>query len=163
MPHIVYKIFSEKGDKVYYGSTITHKNPIQRFHQHRAEYRTGVLRCSSKILFDEYGIDSCIYQIIEDCDTVEHTREREKWWILNNPCVNKITPVPTVDEIRHKCQTYRNEHKIRKKTYDVEYRNKTKEIREEKHICGTCGGKYILKHMTTHNKTKRHLKNIIQE
>ena len=100
MPHTVYKIWSDKGNKVYYGSTSTNRNPEQRFHQHKSHYKNNRLQCSSKVLFEEYGIENCIFEIIEICETEEQVRRRERWFIENNECVNKQLPSPTLEEIK---------------------------------------------------------------
>jgi len=177
----VYKIWSLKGDKVYYGST-TNKYPSNRFNLHRSQYRCNRLLCSSFELFNEYGIEHCLFQIMEECNTKEQCFEREKWWIQNNPCVNKAIPLITQEEInerrREKHHIYREAnplplpktieekkakkkeymdiHKDDKKEYDKEYREKNKEKLTEKIVC-ECGGQYILKHRAVHCKTQRHI------
>jgi hypothetical protein len=155
MPYCVYKIWSLKGDKVYYGSHTRDRPAIQRYYKHTSEYKSKTLKCMSKVLFEEYGIKHCLFQIVEDCDSIQHAREREKWFIQNNSCVNKTIPVPTEDEIKESRKQYRLSHKEDKKAYDVKYREKNSS-RNEKIKCN-CGGSYVKRHKTTHEKTKKHL------
>jgi len=155
MPHYVYKIWSNKGNKVYYGSTSQKRNPKQRWHQHKAEYKGNYLNCSSKILFDEYGVENCIFEIIEECDNEEILRRRERWFIENNECVNKKLPVPTMEEIKESKQKYTLEHKEHKKEYDILYRANDNN-RYVKIIC-ECGGSYVRRHKAIHEKTKKHI------
>jgi hypothetical protein len=55
--------------------------------------------CSSKFIFAEYGVESCEYEIIEEGD--DDTRnERERFYIENNTCVNKVIPGRTGKEWR---------------------------------------------------------------
>ena len=159
---IVYKIFSEKGDKVYYGSSIAKRSPLHRFQTHKYAYKTGILRCSSKELFDEYGVENCSFQIVEYCNNKEHTRERERWYITNNDCINKVIPSKTVEEIHAYRKQYADQHKEQRKEYDIQYRKNKKEEHRITHICEICGGKFKLKHKTTHEKTKKHKQYIVE-
>lgn len=152
----VYKIWSLKGDKVYYGSTATKRRPIQRYHQHKAQYKGNYLSCTSKILFDEYGVENCMFQLIEECKTEEELRLREKWYILNNTCVNIMTPSIVPEEVKENKKKYMLDHKEDKKEYDKLYREKNADERKEKIKC-ECGGSYVKRHKTTHEKTQKHL------
>lgn len=156
MSHCVYKIWSLKGDKVYYGSSFSKRPPIDRYNEHLCEYKGGYLKCMSKLLFTEYGVENCLFQIVEHCvdQTLAEVRTREKWWIQNNECVNRYTPCPSEEDIKNKQKKFRERNKEHKKEYDSAYRVKPQ--RKEKHLCEVCGGQYILRHKSTHLKTKLH-------
>lgn len=159
MPHCVYKIWSLKGDKVYYGSHTCDRDAKERYYQHVCHYRRNTQwQCSSRLLFDEYGVEDCLFQVVELCNTRKEAREREKWWILNHQCVNKMIPVPTEEETTLRELTFRLRTKERKKEYDATYRQK--EERKIKHQCEVCGGSYVMRHKTTHEKTKLHMKHV---
>lgn len=153
MTHYVYKIWSNKGNKVYYGSTCAKRD--QRFINHKSHYRNGRSSCSSKILFDEYGVENCFFEVVEECKDVEELRLREKWYIQNNDCVNQQTPSITEEERKEKKKQYTIEHRDEKKEYD-HLRRMNDEERYKKITC-ECGGKYVIRHKTTHEKTKRHM------
>ena len=161
MSHFIYKIWSEKGDMIYYGSTSNKRGAIQRYYGHIADYnyttktRPNKRGCSSKILFDTYGIENCLFQILEECDTIESKLRRERWYIQNNICVNKTLPGRTNEDIKEDKRNYMLEHKEDKKKYDVEYREKNKDKINKKIIC-ECKGLYLLKHISKHIKTKKH-------
>lgn len=154
MSHYVYKIWSDKGNKVYYGSTCAKRD--QRFLNHKSHYRCGRLSCSSKILFDEYGVENCFFEVVEECKDIEELRLREKWYIQNNDCVNRLRPSITEEERKEKKKEYYILHIDEKKEYDKIYRKKRFEERHKKMTC-ECGGKYVIRHKTTHEKTKRHM------
>jgi hypothetical protein len=167
----VYKIYSDKGNKVYYGSTI--RNPLTRWKEHKVRYKNESNQCVSNFLFDEYGLDHCFFEVIEDCKTEEEARNKEKNYIINNKCINIQTPCITKEEKKQRdeklrkenCNNksseenkriYTDEHKDNKKEYDKLYREANKEYLNKKIEC-ECGGKYILRHKSTHFITKKHL------
>lgn len=166
----IYKIFSDKGDKVYYGSTII--NPFKRFYIHKYKYSYTDDFCSSFELFDLYGIANCKCEVIETCD-ISIIRLRERWWIENNECVNKIIPIKSKAEINEQKRQYiedrKEEYKEYNRKYREEHKEKLKEYRrkyenedEKRHvsiICD-CGGSYMPRHKSTHLKTKKHLKSL---
>ena len=92
----IYKIYSidENINDVYYGGTI---QPLSnRMAGHRRNYKRwkdGKTKnyCSSYQLFDKYGIDKFIIELVEsvECDTKEELHMREGYYIKNNNCVNK--------------------------------------------------------------------------
>lgn len=151
MGHSVYRIWSLKGDLVYYGSTSNKRGANQRWNGHTNKSNS----CSSKVLFDTYGLKECQFQIIEECNTKEEALLREKWWICNNKCVNKIVPFLTEEEIKEKKKEYTDLHKDHKKEYDKKYREDKKEKHTLKIQC-ECGGFYQKKHRSSHLNTQLH-------
>lgn len=90
---IIYSITSLKGIKCYIGSTI--QTLYKRKLQHKQKEN-----CTSKILFNEYGFDNCIFTILEEC-TIEQRYERERYYIKNTSnIVNIRIPNRTVKELR---------------------------------------------------------------
>lgn len=166
----IYKICSHLGDKIYIGST-TKDYLSQRMTAHRKSYKFykngnikyGYVR--SYILFDEYGVDNCYIELIEEkeCTSKDEKNKIEGQYIKSLECVNKIVQGRTPKE-------YRDENKeilsIKKKTHYQDnkehYTEKAKENYEknkekinEKTIC-ECG-KLITKRNLYHKKTKKHL------
>ena len=152
MSHYIYKIWSQKGDKVYYGST---DNFNKRIYGHKTDHKRGHY-VSSQELFNEYGIENCLFQIIEECNK-DNKLIREKWYIENNLCVNKTLPIENEYQphprvlVNHITEDKRKE----KAEYDQQYRKSNKDKRDLQVDC-ECGGYYVQRHKTTHYKTKRH-------
>ena len=154
--------------KTYYGSTT--QLLCQRKTGHKRSYKNH-RDCKSKEIF-ELGDDVDIV-LVESypCNNKEELHKRERYYIENFECVNKIIPTRTIKEWREdnkdkikqyyednkdKNKIYRENNKEHKKEYDKNIRNNDKE-RHKKIICD-CGGSYVKRHKMTHLKTKKHLK-----
>ena len=90
----IYKIYSHCGDKIYIGSTT--KNLLsQRMATHRSDYKTwkkGESKFSkSYLLFDEYGIENCIIELLEykPCKNKDELIKLEGIYTGELECVNK--------------------------------------------------------------------------
>jgi hypothetical protein len=101
----IYRIYSDKGDLQYYGSTTM--DIKKRFRQHKSDIHRK--QCSSFILFETYGIENCYIEVIEE--GADNTQlDRESYYILNNKCVNKVLAK------RSKCEWYKaNKERIQEK------------------------------------------------
>ncbi len=129
MSGIIYKISSPKGEKVYYGSTT--QTLAQRFNSHRSNYRLSRGYCSSSILFEEYGIDNCIVEKIEEVE-IDLLRERELYWIdIDENCINKNRPYVSEDDKKERDKERDKEYYERNKEKKKEYRKKNKEKHKE--------------------------------
>jgi hypothetical protein len=161
----IYRICSDKGSKVYIGST-TKQYLSNRWAGHTSDYRKKPINCASKELFDEYGIENCRCELIEEVDyqTKEDYLMRERYWIENTvDCINKrLKPFATKEEQRIK----KNERS--KERYELcknntlfmevkkEQLNAWKEKNSEPILC-ECGITYMASHKARHLKSKRHL------
>ena len=140
---VIYKLYDNTNGDTYYGSTC---NELRyRIYQHK--HATNNTKSKSIILNDDYS-----YSVVEEfpCETKLELHTRERWWIENNKCVNKVIPTRTKkeyndihkDEIRkrgierRKLPENRDKQKERRdkqsnkdymKDYRVEYVNKNKE------------------------------------
>jgi len=78
----IYKLVCDDPELIYYGSTIQ-KYLSKRFHQHKE------MKCSSKALFEAGG---CKIILVENypCKTKDELIARERYYIENFKCVNKI-------------------------------------------------------------------------
>ena len=117
----IYRIYSDKGDLQYYGSTT--QSLKQRFSEHKSRYTNAILKnkaqwtCKSREIFSTYGIDNCCIELLEEC-MPEISKERERYYIENNNCVNKKIPGRVIN-----IKEYHEEHKehileIKKKWYE---------------------------------------------
>jgi hypothetical protein len=128
---IIYKISSDKGNKVYYGSTT--QTLESRFSQHCSEYKLSRVRCSSSVLFKEYGIDNCIVEKVEEV-SIDSIRERERYWTDNDEnCINKNRPHISEEEKKEYSREWREEHKEEMKEYSRDYGREWREQNKESH------------------------------
>lgn len=170
----IYKIWSLMTNKIYIGST-TNDLP-HRFKQHKNKNN----KTNSKLLFQEVGIDNCKIELIHNFPTTSKNllvAEEGRIVRLNKDfVVNRCIPGRTQKEYRNdyddklkiNSALYRQNNKeiIAEKAKQLRKNNKGKinkyveknfEIINKKCEC-QCGGKYIYKHKSTHEKTKKHLK-----
>ena len=122
----IYKIVSlNNTDLTYYGATCS--TLTKRLNQHKTKLNT-----SARILF-EAGNTQIILVENYECKTKEELNAREAFYILNNPCVNRVVPGQSKTD-----NTIRNEK--RKLTVSCE--------------CGS-----IIRHddMAEHKRSKKHL------
>ncbi len=138
----IYKLIcSETGD-CYYGSTI---NPVKRFARHRQQNNT----CKSK------GLIKPTMHIMEMKKNISKNdlQSIEKYYILNNNCVNKNVPKRTYKEwYKQKIIDNPNYQKEKYQKYEGKSRNE----RTRKHC--ECGGKYIQRNLKIHLLTNKHIK-----
>ena len=175
----VYKIVSSKTDEIYIGSTF--RTLQQRFQLHK-----NMNGCSSNILFEKCGVDSCTIQLIkvyQVCDEL-HLQAYEQLWInkYKDKVVNKLSSFSIKklykkqyyeknrEEIRNQNKKYyeKNREEIlnqNKKHYEKnreEIRNQNKKNYENNRdkilekFDCECGGKYVYSHKSRHFKTKKH-------
>ena len=121
----IYKIIDNTNSNVYIGQTIQLLN--QRLPHHRS-----TTRCSSRDIIKngDYRIE-----LIEETDD----KMRERYWILNTDCVNKVIPGRTKIEWRkdntEKIKEYKKEYYEDNKghiaNYHKEWREKNKERNKE--------------------------------
>jgi hypothetical protein len=118
----IYKISG--GDKVYIGSTIC--SLPSRMAKHRYDYRQGKNRCCVSSLFDEYGINMCSIELIEDfpCSSKHELEERERYWIQTMECINITIPHRTPQE-------YYKDNLEKIKDYKKEWADENKERLKE--------------------------------
>lgn len=86
----IYKITG--GDLCYIGSTTESINT--RYGKHKDNYRVwkkgGKMgKCSSFELFEAFGVENCKIELLEQTETL---KEKERFYVENNVCVNKRIP-----------------------------------------------------------------------
>ena len=134
----IYCLSGEEGDE-YIGSSCR-DYLCQRWGQHRAGYRQWKQgkcnKCYSYDLFDKYGLDNCIIELLEEypCDTVEQLNRKEGEYIKQRKCINRIIAGQTKNEF---CILYRaipenrERQKERQRARYSEYRKKNKDKQNE--------------------------------
>ena len=163
---IIYSITSLKGIKCYIGST------IQTLNNRKAQHKKK-LNCTSKILFDEYGFDNCIFTVLEEC-TTDQRFERERYYIENTLNIVNIkiptrTPNEYYNDNKDKINEYRTKWNIDNKdknynTKQLYYKNNKSKLLEKSKlyssvriICDICLKEMIqgslLRHKKRHHTT----------
>ena len=86
----IYMICSNDGDMeaVYYGSTCATLS--SRMSKHRTNNKNVRTQCTSKIVFNKYGIENCHIEWLEDfpCKSKAELEHRENHYIRNNKSIN---------------------------------------------------------------------------
>ena len=117
---------------------------------------------SSFMLFDEFGIDNCKVEWIEDypCNSKKELEAREGKYQKENDCVNKRVAGRTIQE-------YNEDNRERLRNREREYRERKKEhIQQRKHnwyeknkgcsyVC-RCGSSILDRNKLIHEKSKKH-------
>ena len=149
----IYKITSTAGDKVYIGSTTQSLVVRWRVHKVRQHYN-----CTSKFLFDEYGVDTCSMEEIEKVD-LDKRFERERFWIENTEnCVNRNVPGRTRSEYN---KAYYLSNLDKAKAFYLENSDKIKAHKTERISCPTCGKNLARGNLAAHKKLHLAKVNII--
>lgn len=176
----IYKIFCPDGDigDVYIGSS-TNKRANDRFCNHKVHYRNWKkgkkTHMTSFILFDKYGPENCVIEILEQFAYDKHKiKERERYHIDVNLCINIQLPgrskkqyaldnkehlkikalenkIKNWDTIQAKKKEYNDSHKEEYKAYCVANKEKF-----QKPINCECGSVVGTRNYCSHLKTKIH-------
>jgi len=97
---VIYKIYRLYGSGLnYFGST------HQKLHERKSSHKTDFNKkkhncCASKEIIGKGNWDIEIVEILPNSSTEKDALEREKFWINNNDCVNKYSPIRTKDELQ---------------------------------------------------------------
>jgi len=90
----VYKITD--GEKVYYGSTKCSLK--KRLSNHKKEKHECVT--------NNFNRDNLNIELVEEVEDKEQVLWRERWYIENNECANKVMPILTDEERKEYCINY---------------------------------------------------------
>jgi adenylate kinase family enzyme len=85
-------------------------------------------KCKSKILFEKYGVENCMIELVEEypCENVEQLNRREGEIMRANKCVNRRIEGRTKDKIKEYQKEYREKNKEYQKDYQKIYREANK-------------------------------------
>ena len=163
----IYKLYSPSKNMVYYGST-AEKYLSRRLQSHLSSYKryknNTYHYCKS---FDVLECEDYKIELVEEisCNNVEQLREREKYYILNNDCINKNIPNRTAKE---SLKEWRNNNKEHIKEYHENNKEHLKEYYKEYHknygsqkITCECGCEITRGSLSSHKKTTKHI-NLLQ-
>ena len=160
----IYKIWSANGDKVYIGSTDKYYL-CDRKAGHISDYKCKTRVCTSALLFEEYGIENCIFTLLEEFEKREDRTfrfERERYYLELHPtAVNQSRPAMTLeDEKKLKYDWYVNDKKENPEVYKQRCKEQYKKNKEElsKPIPCDCGVSYTKLKKKRHESTAYHNK-----
>ena len=161
----IYKIINkEMPNKVYFGSTT--RDLKTRLKEHKCHAKTMDKKEKSKELFN-FGCPEII--LIEEikCENKKELHERERFYIENNECLNKVVPNRTlaehyIDNRSHRLQNAKkwrakNKEKYAKYMKERYWDNRVKflEMNKRKYTC-ECGSTLTIKHKKRHERSKKH-------
>jgi len=140
---LVYWIHCNITEENYIGSTI--QSLKKRLVNHTGKNN----KCSSKQIIDRGDYDVIV---LEDNIPNDILKVREQFYM---DCCDNLVNVKEAIDTGYK-KRYLETHKDHKAEYDKMYRAKNKDKYVKKIYC-ECGGSYLMKHKSTHFKTKRHM------
>jgi len=160
----IYKITSNQTDKCYIGSTCELRL-CNRLGKHMTNYRAFIAGKPSRNItsYEILKYDDHIIVLVENCpcNNKEELFKRERYWIENSNCVNKVIPGRSKQE-SDACYYKKNENVI--KIQRKEYRTKNKDVINLKHKevvhCDICNCDFNNNHKARHNKTSKHIDNL---
>ena len=162
----IYRLYNERLNLTYYGSTILSIG--KRFNNHKSHAKQNITITSTQ-LFQEGDDVTCEVVEYVDCLDKETLHKREKYYIENFDCVNKVIPARTKAEYHQdnkekrneKNRIYRQDNKEIIKQYYQENKEKIKERDSQKIEC-ECGSVVRRYDIERHRKSQKHQKLIIK-
>ena len=162
----IYKIIDNTNDNLYIGSTCCSLK--RRLSVHKSHYKMFLKGlCGNVTSFDIIKNNDFEMIKIEDCNikTKDELKARERYYIENNECLNKVIPgrsrkeyrVANKEKINEKIKEYYIDNKDKVNIKCKEYYDANKDKINEKFEC-VCGGKYTYCHKSHHIKSKKHQK-----
>ena len=124
---IIYKITG--GGLTYYGSTTQKLN--SRFSIHKNDKKIGKNLSVNPIL----DYDDCKIEVVENypCNSKNELLERERFYIDNNTCINKVKPIISNEELKINKKLYQQNHKEMSSNSIRKWEQANKEYRKEYH------------------------------
>jgi hypothetical protein len=153
----IYKIYCNETAECYYGST--EQTLSRRLTKHKQNYKCwkkGKSRYVSSYKIIERGNFTISLMEENDFENKDYMKARERHYIENNECVNKVVPNRTTNEYY---ETNREKIIEEKKKYRDEHKVEIAEKRKQKITC-ECGSVICKGDKYKHLKTKKHLAHI---
>ena len=135
----IYKVFSTLNNSVVYIGSTTKKYLSSRMAEHRSRYKLWKEKKVGKSMiydiFDEYGVDSCIIELLENInDYKNNLLYRERYYIETLNTVNKNRPIITINERKEAVKTnyliYKEKNEEKIKIYQKNYREIIKKLKK---------------------------------
>ena len=167
----IYKIIDNTNGNEYIGSTC--HSLKKRLIKHKNSYKMFLKGTYNNVSsFDIIKNGDYKIKLIENCNikTKQELLARERYYIENNECVNKLIPgrynkgtqhyqkqyyIENKDKININHKQYYNDNKDKININKKQYYNDNKDKYNEKFDC-ECGSKYTKNHKSRHIKTLKH-------
>ena len=168
MKGYIYKIYDNTNYNVYYGST--KQLVCKRIAEHRADYKKFLNKkknyCKSYDILKNGDYSYCVVEEVEYENKWE-LLNRERYYIENNECINKIIPYKSNEEQKETMKLYYNNNKEyinnkkkinyeNKKEHYLKYAENYRLEHKEKILC-ECGSNVLKLNIVNHKKTKKHI------
>lgn len=167
MEGTIYKLHCNITGEDYYGSTMYYRKRLS-IHKCSTEKQLSKRQCMSRQIIDR---GNYTFSIIENCP-IEDIKVRERFYYENYPCINKLIPYKSREELlqdkrdrsktdkaKEKKAEYRQEHRKELSVKERErYNVKKEEINERRkvrYVC-VCGIENSIGNKSQHEKSKRH-------
>ncbi len=132
----IYKLICNETSKIYIGSTC--QSLCKRYGDHVAQYKYWKNTNKNYVSSFKLIIDgNCDIVLIENysCNNKEELHARERYWIEQYDCVNKIIPTRTQHEYRNdnidKIKEYDNDRYHNERKLNNDYQEKIKDYRDK--------------------------------
>jgi len=112
MEFIVYKLHCNLTNEDYYGSSENYKQRIGT-HKTSTEKQLSKRQCMSRQIIDRNDYQ---FSIMEVCENKLQMKQRERFYFENYPCINKIIPFRTKEEVNEIKRLYSKTHQRKPKT-----------------------------------------------
>lgn len=147
---VVYKLTCSKSGNIYYGSTTRTLN--QRLWKHKSQDN----HCVSRHFINPTIEKICEVEFLKNDRTLLLKKERE--YIENYECVNKVVPLRTRNEYYHYRKSLDPKYGIKEycKIAGKMYNDKTRVFCE-------CGGKYVKRNKKEHLMTNKHVQYLLSD
>ena len=132
----IYKLVDNTNKNIYIGST------IQSLSKRKAQHKEIKNKCKSKLIINNGDYDIILIENYP-CSSKEELLARERYFIENIECINKIIPIITKKErkeyeikyanenkdlIKIKSKEWYKNNKDKKKEYEIKYSNENKDL-----------------------------------
>jgi hypothetical protein len=132
----IYKLISNQTDKIYIGSTC--QSLCKRYGDHNSHYRYWKKTNNNYVTsFEIIQYDDCDIILLENysCQNKNELHAKERHWIEQLDCVNKIVPTRTQSEYQNdnndQIKEYDKNRYYNEKKNNEKYQEKVKEYREQ--------------------------------
>jgi len=121
----IYKLISDLTSEIYIGSTI--QLLTQRKSKHLHKFNKGILKCSSKKIFEAGNVEIVLIEEYP-CKSKKELEARERYWIeTTENCVNKTVPTRTQEQYYSE-----NKEKIKARAKSHYQKNKEEVLKRRK-------------------------------